>query len=297
MNGIINLYKEKDISSFKQIRKLKDIFGKIKIGHTGTLDPIAQGVLVVCLGKTTRLAEYIQAADKVYRVKMILGLKTNSYDISGEIENLENSDFIDDKDIKEVIMSFLGKQMQKPPIFSAKKVKGKRLYKYALENKEVEIKKSPIEIFDINNISIEKGSFELYSVKTIKMDVYCSKGTYIRSLCHDIGLKLKTYGTMSELTRLSVGNFDLKDSLKVEDVKKHYDNSDLDSIFIPLEEIFDFDEIVLNDRDLLRFVNGIKIECTKKDGEYFIKDEKNNIISLSIVTKGIIKNKVMLKDR
>lgn len=297
MNGIINLYKEKDISSFKQIRKLKDIFGKIKIGHTGTLDPIAQGVLVVCLGKTTRLAEYIQAADKVYRVKMILGLKTNSYDISGEIENIENSDFIDDIDIKEVIMSFLGKQMQKPPIFSAKKVKGKRLYKYALENKEVEIKKSPIEIFDINNISIEKGSFESYSVKIIEMDVYCSKGTYIRSLCHDIGLKLKTYGTMSELTRLSVGNFDLKDSLKVEDVKKHYDNSDLDSIFIPLEEIFDFDKIVLNERDLLRFINGIKVECTKKDGEYFIKDEKNNIISLSIVTKGIIKNKVMLKDR
>jgi len=297
MYGIINLYKEKGLTSFKQLNMLKSVFPGIKIGHTGTLDPIAEGVLVVCIGKATRIADYIQAQKKVYRAEMFLGVSTDSYDITGKILSINSSDDISETAILNTIKLFIGKQWQKPPVFSAKKVKGKKLYQYAVNQQPVEIKASYIEIQNIGNILINDYIYENTPVKKISFTVECSRGTYIRSLCHDIGEMLKKGGTMSALTRLQVGNFKITDSYTVDEILKKASENNLQTIFTPIENAIDINDIYLTADEIKKYINGVKIEKKLKKGEYIIKDVNDTVIGIGYIDENnILKGKILLNE-
>ena len=296
MYGIINLYKEKGITSFKQINMLKSLFPGQKIGHTGTLDPIAEGVLIVCIGKATRIADYIQAQKKIYKTEMILGLSTDSYDITGKILSIKKADDISDKTITDTIDNFKGKQWQEPPVFSAKKVDGRKLYQYAVNEQPVEIKKSYIEIMNIGEIKIYDYLYENTSVKKIVFTVECSKGTYIRSLCHDIGEMLQKGGTMSALTRLQVGNFNINNSYTVEKIRKHSENN-LQDIFIPVEDAVELPHLYLTSDEMKKYINGVKLKKQLKKGDYIIKDINDKVAGIGIADEnGILKGKILLNE-
>lgn len=245
MYGIINLYKKTGISSFKQINLLKGLFEKVKIGHTGTLDPLAEGVLVVCVGKATRLADYIQAQYKTYQTEMILGFSSDSFDITGNMIYGKDSTSLSDEEIVNIILTFKGEQNQLPPIYSAKKVNGKRLYKYAINNEQVVINESRINIIQINVNEISNDVFQNIKVKRVCFDVQCSKGTYIRSLCNDIGDKLGVGGVMSKLIRTRVGNFTLENSFTIEELIELKNNNKIEQAFIPLEQAISLDHLFL----------------------------------------------------
>jgi len=297
MYGIINLFKEKGITSFKQINMLKKIFPDVKIGHTGTLDPIADGVLIVCIGKATRLADYIQAQKKIYKAEMILGLSTDSYDITGKVLNCVASDNVANHEIEIAINSFIGKQSQRPPIFSAKKVNGMKLYEYAMKEKPVEIRESYIEIIYITSIQIDNTSYNGIPMKKLSFEVECSKGTYIRSLCHDIGEQLKKGGTMSALTRMKVGNFKIADSYTISEIIKLKSEGIIENIFIPIENAINLPFIRLNSQDKRKYINGVKFESRIYAGDYIIKDMNDEVIGIGSVDENcILKGKVMLNE-
>ena len=296
MYGIINLYKEKGITSFKQINMLKSLFPGQKIGHTGTLDPIAEGVLIVCIGKATRIADYIQAQKKIYKTEMILGLSTDSYDITGKILSIKKADDISDKTITDTIDNFKGKQWQKPPVFFFFFVDGRKLYQYAVNEQPVEIKKSYIEIMNIGEIKIYDYLYENISVKKIVFTVECSKGTYIRSLCHDIGEMLQKGGTMSALTRLQVGNFNINNSYTVEKIRKHSENN-LQDIFIPVEDAVELPHLYLTSDEMKKYINGVKLKKQLKKGDYIIKDINDKVAGIGIADEnGILKGKILLNE-
>ena len=194
IDGIINVYKEKGYTSFDVVAKLRGILKQKKIGHTGTLDPMAEGVLIVCLGKATKLVDILITSSKEYKASMQLGIKTDTEDVTGEI--LKESDLwksLSNDEIIEAVNSFVGKYSQLPPMYSAIKKDGKKLYEYARAGIEVERQKREVEIIFIDNISIE--------LPYVNFDVKCSKGTYIRSLCRDIGDKLGCGASLSGLIR------------------------------------------------------------------------------------------------
>ncbi len=199
MDGIIVINKPKDYTSHDIVAIVKKIF-KQKVGHTGTLDPNATGVLPLLIGKGTLTSKYLIEHDKTYIATIKLGVKTTTADIEGEIiEEKEVKEIVlKDENVQNILKGFIGKQEQIPPIYSAIKVNGKKLYEYARKNQKVEIKPRNIEIYDINLIDIDVKN------KEIVYKVSCSKGTYIRSLCEDIAEKLGTYGYMKELNRIQV---------------------------------------------------------------------------------------------
>ena len=213
MDGIIIINKPKNCTSHDIVRKAKKIFNE-KVGHTGTLDPNATGVLPLLVGKGTQIAKYIINHDKTYEAVLQLGEKTDTADIEGKIletkEVLERS--VQTENVKEVLRSFIGKQEQIPPIYSAIKVNGKKLYDYARKGESVEIQPRQIEIYDIELIKIDKKN------KTIEFRVDCSKGTYIRTLCENIAEKLDTVGYMKELNRTKVGDFSINNSITIEEL-------------------------------------------------------------------------------
>ena len=182
INGVINIYKERGFTSHDVVAKLRGILKQKKIGHTGTLDPDAEGVLPVCLGKGTRLCDMLTDHSKVYEAVLLLGQSTDTQDVSGTVLQ-EASVEVSEEEVREAIMSFVGPYDQIPPMYSALKVNGQKLCDLARAGKEVERKARPVEIYEIQ---IE----EIY-LPRVRMTVSCSKGTYIRTLCHDIGEKLK----------------------------------------------------------------------------------------------------------
>lgn len=211
MDGILLINKDSGLTSQAVLTKLKHILNEPKIGHCGTLDPIAKGVLVVLLGQATKLSNFLLEENKEYEAEVTLGIKTDTFDITGNV--LEEKEVnVTDSDIDKVLQSFLGESMQTPPIYSAIKIDGKKLYDYARSGKEVEVSDRLITVYSINRTSnLTNNKF------TFKTKV--SKGTYIRSLINDIGIKLNTFATMSRLTRISSGNFSIKDSYTLDDVK------------------------------------------------------------------------------
>ena len=222
ITGILNINKPAGITSYDVVDVIKKLFIGSKVGHTGTLDPVATGVLPILIGDATKLSDNLTAENKAYRVKMLLGVETDTYDITGKIvsASVVNKDEIY---IRERIKRFIGVQEQVPPQYSAIKVAGKKAYEYAREGKEIELKARTIEIHDINNIAVDLKKRE------VMFDVYCTKGTYVRSLVNDIGKKLGCGATMIDLIRLRNGNFFIEDSialyeflkLNFEDMKKH----------------------------------------------------------------------------
>lgn len=257
-NGILNIDKPQCITSHDVVDAIRKIFPDQKVGHTGTLDPLATGVLPICIGEATKLSEKLTSEIKAYSVKMLLGVETDTYDITGRIVFAS----VLDKDeiyIKERIKRFIGKQQQMPPKYSAIKVEGKKLYQYARENQDVEIKPREIEIFSIDNIKIDVES------KEVAFDVVCSKGTYIRSLVNDIGKKIGCGATMTELRRTQTGNFKIEDSISLYEFLKLDYLEMLDKI-ISIEDYFEENKkITLTDEELHRFLNGVKFEVQSSD--------------------------------
>lgn len=233
-HGIINIYKEKGFTSHDVVAKLRGILKQKKIGHTGTLDPDATGVLPVCLGKATKLCDMLTEKKKAYRAKMILGKATDTQDISGVVINATDidglRDNISDEYIKSVIMSFVGEYSQIPPMYSAIKVNGKRLYELAREGIEIERKSREVIIYKIEIISI--------SYPEIEMEVTCSKGTYIRTLCNDIGEKLNTFGCMTELQRIQSGDFFLENAKTLSKVEELVATGEFEAELIPVDYMF-----------------------------------------------------------
>ena len=229
LDGVLNIYKEKGYTSHDVVAKMRGILRQKKIGHTGTLDPDAEGVLPVCLGQGTRLCDMLTDHSKVYRAVLLLGIDTDTQDISGQI--LERRPVEENPEqVLEVIKSFVGPYDQIPPMYSALKVDGKRLYELARAGKTVERQARPVVIHDITVESIE--------LPRVIMTVSCSKGTYIRTLCHDIGEKLGCGGCMEALMRTRVGRFELKDSISLSELEKIRDEGRLEEYLVSVEEMF-----------------------------------------------------------
>ena len=229
INGVINIYKERGFTSHDVVAKLRGILKQKKIGHTGTLDPDAEGVLPVCLGKGTRLCDMLTDHSKVYEAVLLLGQSTDTQDVSGNVLQEAPVD-VSEEEVREAIMSFVGPYDQIPPMYSALKVNGQKLCDLARAGKEVERKARPVEIYEIQ--------IEEIHLPRVRMTVSCSKGTYIRTLCHDIGEKLKCHGCMESLLRTRVGQFLLKDSLTLAQVETYRDENRITEIVMPVDQVF-----------------------------------------------------------
>lgn len=229
INGIINVYKEKGYTSHDVVAKLRGILKQKKIGHTGTLDPDAEGVLPVCLGKGTKLCSLLTDKHKTYEAVLHLGVKTDTQDQSGTVLE-EKPVSCTPEEVQTCIQSFLGEQMQVPPMYSALKVQGKKLYELAREGIEIERKPRPVTFYDIQVQEI--------SLPYITFSVTCSKGTYIRTLCHDIGEKLGCGGCMEKLLRTRVDQFVLSDSLKLSEIEKLVKEGKILEHIVTVEEMF-----------------------------------------------------------
>ena len=288
MNGVILINKEKNISSFGVVAKIRKILNIKKVGHTGTLDPEATGLLPILVGNGTKISKYLIEHDKTYIAKLKLGIKTTTADGEGDI--LEKDDFkLNKKDedlYKNVFNSFIGKSTQIPPIYSAIKVDGKKLYEYARKNEEVEIKPREIEIYDIKIININ------YDKNEIDFKVSCSKGTYIRTLCEDIAEKLETCGYMKELKRTRVNNFKIEYSISLEELEQNKDNEEfLKNNVISIEKVFENkNKINLNKRKKELFLNGVKLTYNLEDDIYLVYS--NNVF----LGLGIVQNKLLKRD-
>lgn len=262
MDGLLIFDKEQGITSHDLVYKVRRKLGIKKVGHTGTLDPMATGVLVISIGKATKTSEYIISSDKEYEARIKLGVLTDSYDITGEILKEEKVTFTQDEIIN-ALKHFTGKMTQKPPIYSALKVKGKKLYEYAREGKDVEIKKRNIQIYK-NELLEFNGSDEFL------IRVKVSKGTYIRSLANDIGEFLGTYGTLTELRRTRTGDFKIEDSIKT----SSFQEMSLDEIrekILPMDmALCNFKKIEIDRSFCKEFLNGqfYKVKDSLEDEDY-----------------------------
>lgn len=290
MNGIIIVNKTKGCTSHDIVYKVKKIFNE-KVGHTGTLDPMATGVLPLLIGKGTQCSKYLINHDKIYEVTLQLGQKRDTADSEGKVIEEQEIDIkiLKNEKIKEVLEKFKGKQKQIPPIYSAIKVNGKKLYEYARKGENVEIQPREIEIYKIELLDIDEKN------KQIKFRVKCSKGTYIRSLCEDIATKLDTIGYMKELKRIQVGEFNIKDSITVEELEINKENEKfIDNNIITFEQIFkDNEKIILNDKKLMLFLNGVKLTYKQTDGVYKIYNN-NKFIGTGIIKEDILKRDIIL---
>lgn len=282
MNGILIINKEKKWTSHDVVAKIRKTTGE-KVGHTGTLDPLATGVLPILIGKGTKFSKYLIEHDKVYEVELELGKKTDTADAEGRIIEEKNVDeeYIN-ANLQKVLKSFIGKQEQIPPMYSAIKKNGKKLYEYARAGEKVEIEPRKIEIYNIELLK--------YEDKCINLKVSCSKGTYIRSLCEDIAEKLNTVGYMRNLNRLQVGKFKIENAIKIEDVN-------LESIqehLITLEELLkENDFIYLSNKKLKLFLNGVNLRISNNDGLYKIYDD-NKFIGTGTVKNSLLKRDIIL---
>lgn len=229
INGILNVYKEAGFTSHDVVAKLRGICRQKKIGHTGTLDPEAVGVLPVCLGSGTKLCDMLTDKSKEYEAVLLLGQVTDTQDVTGTVLE-EHEVTVDEEQAVEAIRSFVGAYEQIPPMYSALKVNGKRLYELARAGKEVERKGRPVEIHSIEILSV--------SLPEITFRVACSKGTYIRTLCHDIGQKLGCGGTMKSLKRTRVGIFTIDGALKLSQLEELAAQGLLEEKVIPVEAMF-----------------------------------------------------------
>ena len=261
MNGILVVNKDKDMTSRDVVNKICKIFNTKKVGHSGTLDPIATGVLVVAIGKYTKLIDILTSSYKEYVATLKLGILTDTLDITGNI--IDEKNFGVDKElIEDALNSFLGKSIQEVPKYSAVKIKGKKLYEYARNNINIELPKREIDIKEI----------ELYRYRgdTITFRCVVSKGTYIRSLINDIGKKLKTYATMTELKRTKQGDFKVEDSYSLKSIEK--DQFKL----LTYKDIFkSYEKYELNDEEYFKVKNGQKMPLNFENDEvvYTYKDE------------------------
>ncbi len=245
MNGIIVIDKEKGVTSRDVVNMVSKKINIKKIGHTGTLDPIATGVLVLCVGKATKISELITSYDKTYLATIKLGIETDTLDITGKIIKEESIPILIKEDIEKAINSFLGISTQEVPLYSAIKIKGKKLYEYARNNIEIEAPKRQIEVYNIELINFERDS--------ITFQVKVSKGTYIRSLIKDICKKLNTIGTMSDLRRLTQGDFSIEQAIEIDEINEKTELISINEALkaIPFEVVSDRKEIEIRNGKII----------------------------------------------
>ena len=294
MDGILLVDKPKGVTSYDIVRKVKKILNTKTVGHTGTLDPNATGLLPLLINKGTKLSKYLIEHDKTYIATLQLGIKTDTMDSEGRIleEKTVSKEIFKQKNVISILNSFIGVQEQIPPIYSALKINGKKLYEYARKNQKINIadKQRNIQIY-----SIELKQIDEYN-EIIVFKVHCSKGTYIRSLCEDIAVKLGTIGYMKELRRLTVGKFSIEQAIE--------NLSEIENHIISIEEFFnDKYSVYMNENKIKLLLNGVKLNYKEKgilaeksvDGVYKIYSRKI-FIGTGIMENGFIKRDIILKE-
>ena len=279
MDGIIIINKPKNCTSHDIVKKAKKILNE-KVGHTGTLDPNATGVLPLLIGKGTQISKYIINHDKTYEAVLQLGEKTDTADIEGEVIETKpvNSKCLEATFIEQNLNALEGEQEQVPPMYSAIKVNGKKLYEYARKGEKVEIEPRKIEIYSLKLININEAN------KQIEFRVSCSKGTYIRTLCENIAEKLGTVGYMKELKRTQVGEFKIEDAITIEELEQN-------QTCITIENYFRQNKnINLNEKKLQLFLNGVQLTWPLPDGVYKVYSNEN------FIGIGTVKNNLLKRD-
>lgn len=276
MNGVLNIFKPKGMSSFDAVRVVKKVAGTGKVGHTGTLDPEATGVLPICIGRATKIIDYIMDSEKVYEVTLKLGIRTTTYDLEGEVLEERDPSHLTEEEILNAINSFKGEYSQIPPMYSALKQNGVRLYELARKGIEVERKGRLVNIYNLEDIKINN--------PYISMKVTCSKGTYIRSLCYNIGEKLGVFATMTQLNRAKTSVFSQEKSININELTKENINDYILSMEEALEK---YDKIIVNKKYVKLLVNGVRVadgRFTKdkviNNKLYRVYDDENNFIGL-----------------
>lgn len=294
INGIIIINKEKEYTSNDVVRIVKKIT-KTKVGHTGTLDPNATGVLPLLLGEGTKVSKYLINHNKEYEAVLQLGKKTETADGEGIVieEKEVLPQMLKKEFVEETLNSFIGVQNQVPPMYSAIKVNGRKLYDYARSGQTVEVKARRIEIYNIKLIKIDEKE------KQIFFRVSCSKGTYIRTLCENIAEKLGTVGYMKELNRTKVGEFKIEDSIKVKELEENILKNNLSKI-ITIEKLFkEKEKVELTDNEIKKYLNGVQIPVN----EIYSKTNNNNNEEIcrvyyknKFIGLGVIKNEKLKRD-
>ena len=283
MDGIVIVDKEQGYTSNDVVQIIKKKFGE-KVGHTGTLDPMATGVVPILIGKGTLLSKYLINHDKIYVATLKLGIKTDTGDITGDIikERKFDENILEEENVLKVLEEVKGEQEQIPPMYSAIKVNGKKLYEYARKGLTIDIQPRIINIYSTELLNIDIDN------KEIKFRVKCSKGTYIRTLCEKIAEMLKTVGTMSSLKREKVGEFEINQAIKINEIN---DNLKL----ITIEEFFkDKKEIMLSPRSFVAFINGVKLMDDNEDGVYRIYNKDKKFVGIGIIKDGILKRDIVI---
>lgn len=280
MDGLILINKQKGFTSHDVVNVIRKKLNIKKVGHTGTLDPNATGVLPILVGKATKISKYLIEHNKTYIATIKLGEKTDTGDSEGRvIETKKVPKNLEKEEIEQALTDFLGKQKQLPPIYSAIKVKGKKLYEYAREGQEVKLEPRDIEIYKIKLLE--------YKYNKIKIEAECSKGTYMRTLCEDIAKKLETVGYMEELQRTKINEFKIGNSILLDNINI----KNVEQKLIKIEEIFkEKNSIELNDKKLELFLNGVKLTYDLSNDIYKIYNNK------CFVGIGIIENKLLKRD-
>ena len=280
MDGLILINKQKGFTSHDAVNDIRKKLNTKKVGHTGTLDPNATGVLPILVGKATKISKYLMEHDKTYIATIKLGEKTDTGDSEGQvIEEKSISADLKKEDINNALQNFFGKQKQVPPMYSAIKINGKKLYEYAREGKEVKLEAREIEIYKIELLE--------YQNNKIKFEVECSKGTYIRTLCEDIAKKLGTVGYMEELQRTKVNNFRIEDSILLDDITLENAEKNM----IKIEEVFKEKETIeLDNKKLELFLNGVKLTYNLPNSIYRIYNNEQ------FIGIGVIENKLLKRD-
>ena len=284
MNGFINYYKPSGISSAYAINRIKKLFKGCKVGHMGTLDPLAEGVLPLAIGKSTRLFDFLLDKTKIYIAEFTFGYQTDTLDRGGIVEKKGGS-IPTLQEVQNKLPNLIGKVMQTPPKFSAKNVAGERSYNLARRGVEVELKPKEVEIVDIEILSHKEFSFEF--------KITCKGGTYIRSICRDLAKLLNTYATMTKLKRIKSGVFSIENSVTEQGV---IDCLDLKSLLIKPDAVINFDKILLNNHDYIELINGRQFEADYNDGTYAVYHGENDFIGVGIVSDKKLKIKAYIKD-
>ncbi len=290
MNGVILINKEKDYTSFDVVAVVRKLIGQKKVGHTGTLDPNATGVLPVLLGTATKAQDIIPSHDKRYRADFRFGISTDTLDIWGEVTDTKHAD-IKEEELREALCSFRGEIEQLPPMYSAVSVDGKRLYQYAREGKEVERRPRRVTVYSLELLSFDESS------QSGTLDIYCSNGTYIRTLIDDIARAVGTLGVMTDLIRYEACGYRLDDCMTLDKLKERVESGDM-SFVRSVESIFEaYDEVTVSDKQAHRFINGNPLDIARtelKDRRedkkiYRVKDRQNNFLSLGITDGELLK--------
>ncbi|MBQ3462649.1 MAG: tRNA pseudouridine(55) synthase TruB [Clostridia bacterium] len=279
MNGIIIVDKPQGKTSHDIVYAIRRLTGIKKVGHTGTLDPMATGVLPICIGSATKVADMLTLSDKAYTAEFVLGKTTDTLDAEGEVLT-ESKVNVTGDEIRAAVMSFVGEIEQIPPMYSAIKQNGKKLYELARQGIEVERKPRKVTINSIDILEING--------KTVTIDVSCSKGTYIRTLCADIGERLGTGAYMTKLRRTKTGIFAISESYTLEELGTLNELGTLKNVLIPIDKIFEkYPEIILNEKQKKSVTNGVRMTYKGRENQsYRVYDENKNFLCVSKIIDG-----------